>query len=231
MAGPASRRKAKPMSTKLTDSQRALLEGASRRQDRCIVLPPNLKGGAAQNVATKLIIEGLAKEIKAKEGAPIWRRSSESDQAFSLKLTAAGAKAIARNEEQRGKPEPACPAQESPSVAMGSPEASLHAPEAGRRAPREGSKLAAVMALLRRPEGATISTLTKATGWLQHTTRAAITGVRKRGHSVILDRSAEGASVYRITDANGSEEAASVPQAAENKPPLRRREVKAKAAA
>jgi hypothetical protein len=79
------------MSVKLTDDQRALLTEASRREDRCFVLPSNL-GWAAQKVAAKLIAEGLAKEIKAKAGAPIWRRDGESDQAYFLKLSAAGAK-------------------------------------------------------------------------------------------------------------------------------------------
>jgi hypothetical protein len=74
------------MSVKLTDNQRALLKEASRREDRCFVLPSNLKGGAAQKVAAKLIAEGLAREIKAKTGLPIWRRDGKSDQAYSLKL-------------------------------------------------------------------------------------------------------------------------------------------------
>lgn len=220
------------MSIKLTDSQRALLLGASLREDRCLVSPSNLKGGAAQKVAAKLIAEGLAKEIKAKAETPIWRRDGESDQAYSMKLTAAGAKAIARNEEQGGMSERKSSAQESPSVATGSSEVSPHAPGAGHVAPREGSKLASVMALLRRSERATIDVLTKETGWLPHTTRAAITGVRKRGYSVILHRSEEGASVYRLSDPQESEDAASVRDAAKaNKPPRRQREAKAKAAA
>ena len=86
------------MSAKLTDNQCALLHSASRREDRCFVLPLNLKGSAAQRVAAKLIAEGLAKEIKAKAGLPIWRRDGESDQAYSLKLSAAGAKAVATSE-------------------------------------------------------------------------------------------------------------------------------------
>jgi hypothetical protein len=94
------------MSVKLTDNQRALLKEASRREDRCFVLPSNLKGGAAQKAAAKLIAEGLAKEIKAKAELPIWRRDDESDQAYSLKLSAAGAKAIATSEKRSGKPEP-----------------------------------------------------------------------------------------------------------------------------
>jgi hypothetical protein len=48
------------MSIKLTENQTALLQNAARREDRCFVLPPNLKGAAAQKVATKLIAEGLA---------------------------------------------------------------------------------------------------------------------------------------------------------------------------
>src|ERR1700686_2558213 len=100
------------MSAKLTDNQRTLLHGASGREDRCFVLPSNLKGGAAQKVAAKLIAEGLAKEIKAKVGAPIWRRDVENDQAYSLKLSAAGAKAIATSEERSGKPALEAPALE-----------------------------------------------------------------------------------------------------------------------
>jgi hypothetical protein len=45
------------MSVKLTENQIALLKSAALRKDRCFVLPPNLKGGAAQKVAAKLIAE------------------------------------------------------------------------------------------------------------------------------------------------------------------------------
>jgi hypothetical protein len=58
-----------------------------------------------------------------------------------------------------------------------------------------------VIGLLRQDDGATIGSLTQATGWLPHTTRAAITGLRKRGYSVVRDRSEAGGSVYRISDA------------------------------
>jgi hypothetical protein len=220
------------MSVKLTANQRALLKEASRREDRGFVLPSNLKGDAAQKVAAKLIAEGLAKEIKAKAGSPIWRRDAESDQAYSLKLSSAGAKAIATSEERSGKPAPASPAQETPPDSMDSSESSHHREDASKASPRKGSKLEAVIALLRRSEGATILALTEATGWLPHTTRAAITGVRKRGYSVVLDRGAEGASVYRLSDPQENEATTSAPSTAEEKKPARRqRESKAKAAA
>jgi hypothetical protein len=220
------------MSAKLTDNQCALLKSASHREDRCFVLPSNLKGGAAHKVAAKLIAEGLAKEIKAKAGAPIWRRDGESDQAYSLKLSAAGAKAIAVGEAQSAKPALAPPVQEPLPDPMDSSEASSQAADVSKASPREGSKLASVMVLLRRSEGATIDVLMKATGWLPHTTRAVITGVRKRGYSVNLDRGGEGASVYRLCDPQESEAATSISQAVEEKKAARRqRESKAKAAA
>ena len=68
-------------------------------------------------------------------------------------------------------------------------------------APRDGSKLAQVIELLRRADGATIVDLTQASGWLPHTTRAALTGLRKRGYAVIRERIGVGDSVYRLSDA------------------------------
>ena len=66
-------------------------------------------------------------------------------------------------------------------------------------APRGGSKLARVVALLERGRGATIAELIAATGWLAHTTRAALTGLRKRGYAVAIDRSDDKrGSFYRI---------------------------------
>ena len=70
---------------------------------------------------------------------------------------------------------------------------------AGPSAPRGGSKLARVIALLERDHGATIAELIAATGWLAHTTRAALTGLRKRGYAVAIDRSDDKrGSFYRI---------------------------------
>ena len=87
------------MSIKLTDTQLVILSAAAQREDRCLVAPPTLKGGAAQRVAKKLISSGLVKEVKAKTGDPVWRRDEESGASYALKLTAAGAKAIAADED------------------------------------------------------------------------------------------------------------------------------------
>jgi hypothetical protein len=77
-----------------------------------------------------------------------------------LKLSAAGAKAIATSEKRSGKPEPDAPAQESLD-SMVSSEIACHTADGGKATPRQGSKLASVMALLSRAEGATIDVLPK----------------------------------------------------------------------
>lgn len=66
-------------------------------------------------------------------------------------------------------------------------------------APRAGSKLARVIDLLRRDGGASIGELIAETGWLAHTMRAALTGLRRRGYAIAIDRSDdERGSAYRI---------------------------------
>jgi hypothetical protein len=40
--------------------------------------------------------------------------------------------------------------------------------------------------------------MVEATGWLPHTTRAALTGLRHTGHAIAKSKDAEGRTVYRI---------------------------------
>ena len=59
------------------------------------------------------------------------------------------------------------------------------------------TKIAQVIEMLQRPSGATLGELVTTTGWLSHTTRAALTGLRKKGYT--LDkRSRDGVTVYAI---------------------------------
>ena len=66
------------MSIKLSETQLAMMQAASSRDDRCVALSPRIKGGSAQKVVAKLIGAGLAKEVKARNGMPAWRRDSRS---------------------------------------------------------------------------------------------------------------------------------------------------------
>ena len=49
-----------------------------------------------------------------------------------------------------------------------------------------GGKLGLLLNFLAQDGGATIGALTTLTGWLPHTTRAAMTRLRQRGHSIVL---------------------------------------------
>src|SRR5471032_3192845 len=82
-------------STKLTDTQLVILSVGSQREDHCLVAPKNLKGGALAKVAAKLLDAGLVRELRTRTDMAPWRRGEEGGQAYSLKLTAAGLKAVA----------------------------------------------------------------------------------------------------------------------------------------
>lgn len=62
------------------------------------------------------------------------------------------------------------------------------------------SKIDQVVALLRRPEGATIEAMIAATGWQAHTVRGAMSGAlkKKAGLTITSDKS-DGVRTYRIT--------------------------------
>ena len=68
------------------------------------------------------------------------------------------------------------------------PRSLARVPGASRK-PREGTKREAVLALLRRPEGATVAQVAEATGWAPHTVRGFFAGLKKKGHAVeVLER-------------------------------------------
>ena len=59
------------------------------------------------------------------------------------------------------------------------------------------SKAASIVALMRREEGATLAEMVEATNWLPHTTRAVLTGFKKKGHVLVSEKPAAGAIVSR----------------------------------
>jgi hypothetical protein len=184
------------MSVKLTDAQFVMMSAAAQRKDRCLSAPTTIKGAALSKVGVKLAKLGLVREIGAKPGAPIWRRD-DAGQGYALKLTAAGLKAIAVDDGSQDTIEPSETPQPQVKEVAGPDEGGHPA----RVAPRDGSKLALVIEHLQRADGATLIDLALATGWLPHTTRAALTGLRKRGYAVIRERTGVEDSVYRISDA------------------------------
>jgi Protein of unknown function (DUF3489) len=194
------------MSVKLTDAELVMMSAAAQREDLCLTAPDRMKGAVVSKASAKLVQLGLAREIRAKTGAPVWRHD-EAGRSFALKLTAAGLKVIAA---EKGSGEAIEPSEASQPRLLSEAKNGTTLDDVGRHAlaaaPRGGSKLALVIELLRRFEGATIVDLTQATGWLAHTTRAAMTGLRKRGYAVVRERIGDGESVYRISGAPADSE-------------------------
>lgn len=88
-----------------------------------------------------------------------------------------------------------------PNAKDGAGGAARQASDQGAQPPRPGSKQALVIGMLSAKSGATLGALVDATGWLPHTVRAALTGLRKRGFMVERSRADGEASVYYIAAA------------------------------
>ncbi len=208
--------------SKLTDTQLIVLSAASARDDGHAVLPEKMKAAAASKVGASLVTRKLMREVRAKPDMPVWRRDDDN-RVYSLVLTAAGRKAIgvdesadgptgktpmsskneSNNNGERASATPATGAgKRSTGVAAEPIQAALDAvtPDtfpSGIAVPRAGSKQALVIDMLSGKTGTTLDALVNATGWLPHSARAALTGLRKRGLAIERAR-ADGVSVYRI---------------------------------
>ena len=60
------------------------------------------------------------------------------------------------------------------------------------------TKRAKLIAMLEQPEGASVAEIGQRLGWLPHTVRAAITGLRNAGREVTRSKDADDRSVYRL---------------------------------
>lgn len=92
---------------------------------------------------------------------------------------------------KRTEPQNVTPAADAANDASTAPKA---------RNPREGTKQATLIALLRRPEGATIEDLSAATDWTANTVRGAMAGALKKrlGHEVTSVKDEARGRVYHI---------------------------------
>ena len=203
------------MSIKLSDAQLVLLSAASQREDQYLTPPAGKSLLAAKRAAAKLLEGGLIREVRARKDAPVWRRDEDADQGFALKLTAAGLKAIAADLDT-GDDKAARQTHGDEAAKLETTAGGIDVTDAGHglelsgksyspRVPRAGTKIGIVIEMLERDAGATIDELVAATGWLPHTTRAALTGLRKRGFEIDRRKAKDqSASAYVIAERNSA---------------------------
>lgn len=224
--------KTKPTTIRLSNAQLSLMSAAARREDLRLAPTEMLKGAMRRKAGEKLMEAGLVRELRAKPDMPVWRRDNETGLDYSLKLTAAGARAIAVRQDgervqQSGDANTTAPAAASevrtsahgasttsndvapppsstPSHDGRSDDVTIEPaePVAPSAPPRPQTKIAAILELLTRNAGASIDELIGATGWLPHTVRAALTGLRHRGYAIERNRE-DTITRYRVASALG----------------------------
>lgn len=164
---------------RLNDLQLILLAGAAARDNASLIpLPENCGQDTARitKAAALLLSNGFVEEKPVTDRTLVWR--SENDTLIGLFITEAGRNAIGASDAPDGDASKEDSEKETPPA-------------------RPGSKIAEVLNLLRRDEGATLAELVDATSWLPHTTRAALTGLRKKGHAITKGSRAN-ATCFRI---------------------------------
>lgn len=177
--------------SKLTKTELQILTQAAERDDGAAFTPERMKTAAVQKITDALIDQKLMREIRTKPGMPIWR-TAENGRSTSLVILKTGRDAISvKSKSSRSR--------RGISTNPSEPDEMVELAASRPIQPRSSSKLALVISLLSIETGVTLNAMMEATGWLPHTTRAALTGLRKRGFSVERLRDGKAGTVYRIT--------------------------------
>lgn len=181
-----------------SDTQSLILSRAATRPGNlALPLPERLVGAAAKMVVGKMIARGWLDEVEAnlRRGEPMWRETGDG-HGTTLIATEAGLEAIgieplatsavANVRKARPKAEPA----ESPDDTATAKPVAI----------RAGTKQAQIIAMLQRPEGATVAEMVEATGWLAHTVRGSISGALKKklGLPIAAEKVERRGTVYKL---------------------------------
>jgi hypothetical protein len=159
------------MNTQLSETQKSILIAAAEREDhRLEWFPEGVNGGARAKVLGSLRSKGL---IELRDDLPV--------------ISAAGLEAL-------GLP-PTSAKTEPVTVPMSEKQTVPDTPKA--RKTRDNTKQAKVIAMLNRPEGATLDQLVEATGWLKHTVRGALSILGKKQGIPIESSKTDTGRVYR----------------------------------
>ena len=169
------------MTTQLSASQHAILTHAIHHTEgRLNWFPDTIKGGAR-----KKVIDALFNRALITPDGTDWMVAAEGYDALGMlrpastrgPITLAALDAVISNAEAAQT-------------------------EAPKSRTRENSKQAQVLAMLRRPEGATLAQICECTGWQQHTVRGTFAGAfkKKLGLDISSTKDQGAERVYRIAD-------------------------------
>jgi len=178
-----------------SDTQSLILSRAATRPGNlALPLPEGLVGAAAKMVVGKMIARGWLEEVEAnlRRREPMWRETGDG-HGTTLIATEAGLEAIGIEPVvastvaglRKSKPEPLqVPDDTAKPVAI-----------------RAGTKQAQIIAMLQRPEGATVAEMVAATGWLAHTVRGCISGALKKklGLPIAAEKVEGRGMVYKLS--------------------------------
>jgi hypothetical protein len=174
MATPTNIKNHKPKLSKLS---RAILAVAAQREDRFVLPLPETVGAPPNKIdkiLRELMAQGLIEECPAKLEDNIWR-TDEEQRPLTLKITAAADEIVG------GQKNDGAPATTTPDPAPGPAKRSKAKKALKRDKPsqKQATKTERILALLRRPQGASISELAKLTGWQAHSIRGFLSGTLK----------------------------------------------------
>ncbi|WP_131111595.1 DUF3489 domain-containing protein [Sulfuricystis thermophila] len=186
----------------LTPTQHAILAYAIEHSGGKIDwFPEHIKGGARQKV-----LEGLTNRALIAPAGTDWLVAAEGYAVLGLPCPGAKTPRVGSFEAQLDRI--IANAEQANAASDPELEAAITAAEAtwtqakddAPRRTRADSKQAQMIAMLRRPEGATIHQIMDVTGWQAHTVRGALAGALKKklGLSIVSDKPQGGERVYRL---------------------------------
>ena len=166
-----------------TDIQRTVLAAAAAREGGYVWPVPEelaLRKGSAALVVRAMLIKGLAKERRARPGELVWREHGDG-KPVTVIVTRAGLAAVSGVGIVADRP---------------------------TRTPRAGTKLAMLIGLLAREEGATVPEMAIVVGWQAHTVRGVMSGVlvKKVGLAIVSEKSERRGRVYRAVRTASSDD-------------------------
>ena len=202
----------------LSDAQKLILSTAVTHHDRGVFPFPTgfrARGAVRQKVLAALLKQGFIAERPTADDSAVWRRDGRRRR-LTLVMTAQGARAIGLDNDAVVVPGLAPVADAVPTGRDSDDDGDNRNVDSDGRgvtnsvavpatpvlpaAETPGGKLGLVLSALANEDGASLAALVTLTGWLPHTTRAALCRLRQRGYPIRLIGEA-GKRTYRLNDA------------------------------